>query len=128
VSALDAALAWAGRGHPVLPVREVREPDGAYRKVPLTEHGKDDATTDPDQIRLWFRRWPDALCAVRLDRLLLIDRDSPEAEVRWQTLREEHATAPEETAEAATHRGRHAYFAANGTRPDRASGKLAAWA
>lgn len=48
-----AALALAARGFHVLPVK----PGG---KTPLTAHGHLDATTDPDLIRKWWTRWPDA--------------------------------------------------------------------
>jgi hypothetical protein len=51
-AALDGALAYAGAGMAVFPV-------GANKK-PLTEHGVKDATTDPDQIRAWWKRWPHA--------------------------------------------------------------------
>jgi Bifunctional DNA primase/polymerase, N-terminal len=47
-AALRYASAW-----PVFPCK----PDG---KEPATAHGFKDATTDPDRIRAWWRRWPDA--------------------------------------------------------------------
>ena len=42
-------------------------------KAPLTEHGLYDATTDPDQISIWWGKWPEALIAHRIapDQLLL---------------------------------------------------------
>ena len=47
------ALYYAGMGLPVFPVK----PKG---KVPLTEHGCKDASTDAGQIVQWWERWPDA--------------------------------------------------------------------
>ena len=73
---LDAALAYAGRGwriHPVIPWRWTRPGAG---KAPLTPHGMLDATTDPDVIRRWWRRWPDAgIGAVVPGHLVVVDVD-----------------------------------------------------
>lgn len=44
---LEAALAYASWGWPVLPI----VPNG---KLPATAHGVHDASTDPEQIRKWF--------------------------------------------------------------------------
>jgi hypothetical protein len=54
---LQIAQAWADRGVPVLPAW----PGG---KAPLTRHGVHDATTDPEQLRRWWARWPDANVAI----------------------------------------------------------------
>jgi hypothetical protein len=51
-AAVDWALAYAAAGMAVFPV-------GANKK-PLTEHGFKDASTDPGQIRAWWKRWPHA--------------------------------------------------------------------
>jgi len=45
-----AALAYARTGLRVYPV--------ARNKHPLTDHGKNDATTDEETITEWWRRWP----------------------------------------------------------------------
>lgn len=47
------ALRYAAAGWPVFPCK----PDS---KEPATAHGFKDATTDPDRVRAWWRRWPDA--------------------------------------------------------------------
>lgn len=71
---LDAALEYAGRGWPVFPI----VPRG---KTPLTEHGHRDATTDPDQIRAWWRRWPAASIGTAVpDSLAVLDVDGQRGE------------------------------------------------
>jgi Bifunctional DNA primase/polymerase, N-terminal/Protein of unknown function (DUF3987)/Primase C terminal 1 (PriCT-1) len=112
-----AALAWARQGNPVLPTSE--------DKAPLTQHGLKDASTDTDVVESWWRQWPDALVGVRLDDLLLIDRDNAEAETHWERLIAESATELIETAQAKTPRGLHDLFVLNGARPAKASGALA---
>jgi hypothetical protein len=54
---LRVALRTAAAGYPVFPCA----PDA---KHPITEHGLLDATTDPDQIRAWWRRTPTANLAI----------------------------------------------------------------
>jgi hypothetical protein len=46
-----AALAYARRGRPEFPCKD---------KEPLTTHGFKDATTDEEQIRQWWKKYPDA--------------------------------------------------------------------
>jgi Bifunctional DNA primase/polymerase, N-terminal len=72
---LDAALGYAARGIPVYPVHWPRPtPGGASlacscprglgcdrpAKHPLVRHGVKEATTDPEVIGRWWRRWPQA--------------------------------------------------------------------
>jgi hypothetical protein len=56
MSRLDAALAYAARGWPVLPLRgkvpRIRKAAGGS--------GVHDATTDLEQIKQWWTKWPDA--------------------------------------------------------------------
>lgn len=67
------ALRYAASGLPVLAVHTIR--DGRCTcghadcvspgKHPFTAHGKDDATTDVEQVTEWWRRWPWANVGIR---------------------------------------------------------------
>ena len=39
-------------------------PDPLARRYPHTEHGKNDASTDEQVIRDWWRRWPNAVPSI----------------------------------------------------------------
>ena len=52
-SILDAAIEYARKGWPVFPIR-------ARSKAPHARRGFKDASTDPDKVRAWWKRWPDA--------------------------------------------------------------------
>lgn len=62
------ALAFAASGWRVFPTRPgadpCPDPDSCPCKRPLTEHGCLDASTDPQVIRAWWRRWPPANLAI----------------------------------------------------------------
>ncbi|MEJ7649406.1 MAG: bifunctional DNA primase/polymerase [Nakamurella sp.] len=69
---IDAALQAAAAGWRVHPCRSA----GPAAKAPHLPHGHHEATTDPDQVRDWWTRWPDALIgAVVPDTLLVLDID-----------------------------------------------------
>jgi hypothetical protein len=96
---LNWALDWAAQGTPVFPLHEVygdictctctRKKCGNGKhgcgsecgnkgKHPRTMHGKDDATTDPAQIKAWWGKWPNANIGGRMGgalRLLAVDVD-----------------------------------------------------
>ncbi len=65
---LAQALAYAARGWPVFPCRPdagtCPAPDRCPCKAPVTPNGFKDATTDPEAIRGWWRRWPGANVAI----------------------------------------------------------------
>jgi hypothetical protein len=81
---VNAAVAYAARGWPILPLHwpvdgrcscgkaDCQSPG----KHPLTAHGKDDATTDADTIRWWWKRWPRANVGIATGNgLLVVDVD-----------------------------------------------------
>ena len=65
---LESALAIAAAGWAVIPLHtpidggcDCRGPAcSSPGKRPRTKNGLSDATTDVDQIRKWWNRWPDA--------------------------------------------------------------------
>lgn len=65
---LGQALAYATAGWPVFPARPdnpaCMNPKCHECKAPLTLHGFEDAATDPETIRAWWRRWPCANVAI----------------------------------------------------------------
>jgi hypothetical protein len=77
-----AALELAARAWEVFPCWEYNykidpktgEPEGA--KAPRTAHGHHDASRNPDQIKAWWRRWPNAMIGAAVpDSLLVVDVD-----------------------------------------------------
>ena len=91
---LDAALAYARHGIPVLPVHSpaadgscsCRRP-GCERpgKHPRLAHGLTDASVDPRRIELWWNRWPAANVGLRTGVVMdVADVDSPDG---WHGLR-----------------------------------------
>lgn len=74
MSCLDVALADAEMGLYVFPCKPY---DDAVPKAPYTEHGLNDASNDPEQIRVWWKRWPHALIGVNCGKsgLVVVDLD-----------------------------------------------------
>ena len=76
-SVLEAALARARGGEPVLPIWWTDKAGSCQcpkktdcsspGKHPLTKHGLDDATRDEGTLRTWFTKWSKANLAVRTD-------------------------------------------------------------
>jgi len=67
-----AALLYASLGWPVFPVK-------TNDKIPLISSWPDNATTDPDQIKEWFRRYTDANLAIATgvrSGLVILDVDT----------------------------------------------------
>ena len=103
---MSAALKYAERGIPVFPLR----PGG---KKPLTPRGFKDATTNPDRIRRWWKRRPDANIGIPTGKrsgLWALDRDAykPGCMSR-EALERKHGPIPKTTT-VGTGRGGYQYL------------------
>jgi hypothetical protein len=114
------AESWADRGVPVLPIW----PDG---KAPLTRRGVHDATTDPELLRRWWTRWPDANVAIATGTPGpdVLDVDVRGHESGWSALRqlrEAEIVPPGAPLAWTPSGGAHLYFIGtkqrNGSLPD----------
>jgi len=112
---LEAALDYAAKGVPVFPC--------GPQKIPLTEHGFKNATTDESQIRTWWAEHPTANIGSPTGRVLVVDVDGPEGEATLRELERTHEPLPQ-TLEAKTGRGRHLYFVPNDKLIPNSVGKL----
>ncbi len=68
---LEVALEYAALGYKVFPCK-------AGQKIPATKNGRNDATTNPEQIEAWWKAWPEANIGLATDGLMVIDIDGPE--------------------------------------------------
>ena len=104
MSMLEVALALAGRGFAVLPVE-------AKGKVPLVANGHEAAVRDPEIIRGWWEKWPEANVGIttgRLSGVSVVDVGQElDAEVRALVL-----AAMPRTLRVRTGHGEHFYFSA----------------
>lgn len=89
LSLLDAAIHFAERGWPVFPCNPAnkrpylpRDRDGNDQPIKGTG-GVSKATTDVDQIRAWWRKWPRAMIGLSVGKagLLVIDFDPRRDEI-----------------------------------------------
>jgi DNA-binding transcriptional ArsR family regulator len=135
---LEAALAYAEAGHPVFPLygRNVPPPRAedlegddpeaaelAYAhkkgKTPVgrpgfAPNGKDDATTDPDQITIWWTQRPQSGIGVRTDGLAVLDPDNAKGKARLAALEAEHSPLPATRTARTPGGGRHLVYATPG--------------
>jgi hypothetical protein len=76
----DAALVYASWGWPVFPL----QPGG---KAPLTAHGFKDASTDPAQVRAWWKQHPRANIGLPTGVAFdVVDVDAPAGWPAWREL------------------------------------------
>jgi hypothetical protein len=96
----DAALSYAARGWPVFPLHNVEVGSEGPRcscgkadcdrpgKHPRTKHGLKDATTDADQIRRWWKNWPQANIAIATGKESNLFMVGPDGEAGVKALTE----------------------------------------
>lgn len=98
---LTAALDYAARGWKVFPCVPADKP-------PLTGNGQNAATTDPEKIRAWWAKWPDANIGWNLaaSGMVAIDADTYKPECEWDAVQAAHnvpATLTQRSARGGTH-------------------------
>jgi hypothetical protein len=109
-SMLDHALAYAQQaGIPVLPLKP-------RQKEPACQHGKDDATTDPDQIRAWWTANPDYNIGIRPPAgVLVLDVDTQHGgPAQLAALFDRHGLLPATWQARTGQGGQHIWLRANG--------------
>jgi len=127
---LVVALALVARGFAVFPCNSLlangkcscRQADcKSPAKHPLglpgaAPRGWKDASTDPDQIKKWWKRWPNANIGIACgaSAVIVIDIDVEHAgEETWAQIKRDNPTIRESAVQAITQSGgRHLYYAA----------------
>ena len=118
----DAARSYAARGWRVFPCHTIvagrctchaAAACGSPGKHPRTEHGCLDGTTDQDQIRIWWQKWPNANVGIATGRdsnLAIIDIDPEHGGEDALAALESHYGAIPQTVEVVSGgSGRHFY-------------------
>jgi hypothetical protein len=114
---LSAALKLAAAGLPIFPARVYPEPgSGRWNKRPLVERWQDVATTDPEQIRKWWRAHPSAVPGSELRRagLVVVDADrhpgAPDGVAAFAALEAENGGLPAHPETDTAGGGKHHFF------------------
>ena len=105
---LDAALNVAASGWPIFPCWW----SGDRAKAPMTKTGFKAATTDPEQIRYWWERAPEALIGIALPMHLLVLDIDPRHGGNLEELETQLGPLPETLTVWSGRRdgGRHLYY------------------
>ena len=132
---VPAALDYAAHGWAVFPVQGIS--DGrcgcgisdcsSPGKHPLTRRGVKDATTNPEVIAGWWKRWPDANLALATggpSGVVVIDVDPPRGELSLTRLLDAGYELPDTATVRTGSGGLHLYFAAPSFSMGNSAGRL----
>ncbi len=117
---VDEAVGYGARGWLVLPCK----PGG---KTPLTAHGLKDATSDAEQIRQWWARWPDANIGIATGTgsgLVAVDVDGKDGEETLELVEGVHGELPETVKAITGGDGWHYLYAHPGVEMRNTAGRL----
>ena len=119
---VEVALRYAAHGWPVVPLHTPQASGcschardcGSAGKHPRTVRGLRDASTDPDRIRTWWARWPNANLGVATGEssgLMVLDVDLPDGPVSLDRLVADHGPLPATCEQRTGSGGRQLLFA-----------------
>lgn len=120
---MNHALNYARRGFKVFPCYEpiyggctCGNPDCEnIGKHPRTKNGLKDATADAEQIRRWWKQWPDANIGLSCENLIVIDIDADKGGYSsLEKLETEFGALPPTWTVETGGGGRHYFFQRNG--------------
>jgi len=109
---LRFALSYASASCAVFPLSHAR-------KAPLTKHGFKDASTNPEQVKAWWTRYPKANIGIRCDWFFAVDIDPRNGgDVEWRDMLTERGESYPVTWESATGSGGSHFFFRHDSRLD----------
>jgi hypothetical protein len=126
LSLLAAALHYAQQGWPVLPLHSATHGICSCRKGklcshpgkhPRTPHGVKDASSDPNTLRAWWKKYPEANIGLAMGKasdLMVLDVDGEEGRASLLALEKQHGLLPETLRAKTGGSGEHIYFRAPG--------------
>jgi len=121
-SAFEAACAYVEHGLPVFPCNT--------DKAPLTKHGFKDATRDIDQVKRWWKKWPNASIGMPTGEtsglwVLDVDTYKTEGAESFKQLIQRHGPLPNTRAQTTGGGGAQYFFKHNGGCISSSNGKIA---
>lgn len=117
---LEAATKYAEKGWMVFPCNT--------DKSPKTKNGKDNATTDMEQIKEWWSKWPDASIGMATgpgSGVWVLDIDMPNGNKNLQAIEQEYGRIPDTLIQRTGGGGLQYFFRWNGREIRNSSSKIA---